>query len=113
MANDGLAEQFRDMMKSDDSVAIKAAELLVTKDKSLSMKTEVNDALRLAIFQGIVDHLKKRMMIKSAEFLSKISENYQIFMVSNKRKSRGEIVEFVKGIIEAKKPLSERLTERR
>ena len=108
-----LSDQFRDMMKGDESLALKAAELLTTKDKSLSLKTEINDALRLAIFGALSDYLDERGMKLSAKFLRNVSTQYQVFMVSYKRKSRAEVVEFIKEVWKQEKSMPERMFERR
>lgn len=112
-----MSNQFRNLLEAghDESSSIEAVKLLTTKDKSLALKTEIVDPLRMSIFDSLIDHLKTSKMTNSATFMKAISENLKIYMVSKNRKSREEIIKALSALRERleDKKLRDKLVERR
>lgn len=115
---DEMANRFQGLMEAgrEDTAQIEAVKLLIQKDKSLALKTEIGDPLRLSIFDSLVDFLKDSKMKCSATFMAKISEYFKTYMVSKNRKSREEVIKALSALRSEKledKKLAERLIERR
>ncbi len=104
----------KDMLKqSDKSAAInEVLKALMQKDKSLAMKTEIGDPLRLAMFNSFGSYLKEQGATETATFLTKLEDCFLTYMVSYNRKSRKEIIEVLKHLVEEEKTRMDKLTTR-
>lgn len=99
---DNLDQLFTPQEKSDQQI-MEVAKLLVTKDKNLALKTEIDDPLNFAVMGAMGDYLKKMGLHRSAKLIKNILENHMTYQVSYKRKGRAELIEALKILTENEK----------
>lgn len=83
---------FKGLFEVDDESFEK---ILITMldEENVSMKTEIQRPLRMTQFEILSDLLKSEGLIESANLIDNFAHKYRINMVSNKRKSRQEIIQ--------------------
>jgi len=99
---DNLNQLFSPQEAADNSI-MEVAKLLVTKDKNLALKTEIDDPLNFAVMGAMGDYLKKSGLDRSAKLIGNILDNHMTYMVSFKRRGRGELIEALKILTENEK----------
>lgn len=117
MMSSDLGAELRQLLNTsqDESTTLEAVKLLLTKDKSLPLKTEISDPFTFAFLSAVSSWLKIRGMKKSAQFIKDLQENYMVFMVSKDRKSRQEAIEVLRRIyeVEPEAGMTDKLMKRR
>lgn len=99
---DNLDQLFTPRTKEDAQI-MEVAKLLVTKDENLSLKTEIDDPLNFAVMGAMSDYLKKSGLDRSAKLIKNILDNHMTYMVSFKRKGRGELIDALRILTENEK----------
>lgn len=109
MSEGGMEQIFSDLMASDEITAEKILQYLLTSDKNLSLKTQVNDPVALAIYRSFMIHLQSMKLKKSSKVMKEFLVSYLEFMVSYKRQSRDEVIRALTSLRTEKSSLAERM----
>lgn len=83
---------------SEDSIEKILGNLLT--DNNIELKTEINNPFALSVLKTIQKYLKEKKLQKSSGFIKIFIKYLLKYYVSYERKSRTEIVDAVKGMIE-------------
>ena len=81
-------------------------------DKAIELKTEIPNPLALSQMSALSSALKDEGCPRSAKVIDDFIKSYLLYMVSNKRKSRTEIVSAFNQIFNQKMALRSRLLGR-
>ena len=65
---------------------------LLNSDKNLSLKTEIINPMKLASLYTLAVYLKSKKYLKTSKTIMEFIRMYLTYMVSNKRKSRNEVI---------------------
>lgn len=65
---------------------------LISDKKNISLKTELHNPKALAILSMLSDFFKRKKYLVTSAVIDKFIETYMEYMVSNKRRSRIEII---------------------
>ena len=80
-------------------------------EENVAMKTEIERPINLARLKILDICLENEVMFKSAKVISNFIDNYLIYMVSNKRQSRKEIIQALTEGLKQERTIGEKLTK--
>lgn len=87
------ADDFIDMISQlKEEKAIGILNDLINAKENLDMKTEINNPLSLSALKTLSHYIKKRNLNITSYYINYFIKVYLRYMVSNKRRSRKEIV---------------------
>jgi hypothetical protein len=80
------------MVLGDDITGERILDKLITLDKSIAMRTELPNPLGVARLAAYGRWCKAEGMTIAADFIDDFIQDYMVYMVSNKRKGRLEVI---------------------
>jgi len=75
---------------------------LINSDKNIALKSEIYNPKKLAILLTYANHLKSYKYMKSYKLIIGFIDAYLKYMVSNKRKSRIEVIKALTNLVQKK-----------
>ena len=78
---------------------------LLNSDKNLSLKTEIYNPKKLATLFTLAKYLKSKKYVKTYKIIMDFIDIYLTYMVSNKRKSRSEVIHALTNLVQTKPDL--------
>lgn len=101
--NEGLMENPLNIINQNSEITIhQILNNLTNLDKNLALKTEILRPKKLALLLSLAKYLKTQGYPKASKLLIDFITDYLTYMVSNKRKSRDEIIKALTSRIEKK-----------
>ncbi len=95
-----MSDILKDFIGTNDITIQQILNNLLNSDKNLALKTEINKPKKLAILLTLAKYLKSQKYIKSHNLIIGFIDTYLIYMVSNKRKSRIEVIKALSNLKE-------------
>lgn len=96
-----VEKTFSELLNQDlQNMNIEAIKILATLDKNIAMKTEIEYPELLSFYKTCAIYLKQRGLKNSSDTVNNLIKYYLLYMVSKKRKGRGEIIEALRAIKE-------------
>ena len=92
----------KDFLATNDITIQQILNNLINSDKNIALKTEIYNPKKLATLLTYAKYLKSRKFVKSYKVIFDFIETYLKYMVSNKRKSRMEVIKALTNIVERK-----------
>lgn len=87
------------IIKNDSNITIQQIlNNLLNSDKNLALKTEIYNPKKLALLLTHANYLEYLGLINSAKIIKDFIKAYLTYMVSNKRKSRTEVIKALTGV---------------
>lgn len=80
---------------------------LISDKKNISLKTELHNPKALAVLSMLSDFFRRKKYLITAGVIDKFIETYMEYMVSNKRRSRKEIIQALTAWFERENTLQE------
>jgi len=99
MTNDNI---LKDFIATNDITIQQILNNLINSDKNIALKTEIYNPKKLATLLSYAEYLKSRKFVKSYKIIFNFIETYLKYMVSNKRKSRMEVIKALTNLTERK-----------
>lgn len=87
-----MAEILKNFQPTNEITIQQILNNLLNSDKNLSLKTEIYNPKKLAVLMTLANYLKIQGYIKSFTLIKGFIETYLKYMISNKRKSRIEVI---------------------
>ena len=116
MADVSLAELEKGMKSGEKQISQEQIMSEFWTGKNLEYKTEINNPLAMAVLDSMGDYIEDEWGAGNAKYFRSLLKWYRINMVSHKRKSRFEVIQFARAgmgvIAEAEKKMSEKLLGR-
>lgn len=104
------AEAIDDLKPSLDETSLNQILIsLISDKKNISLKTELHNPKALAILSMLSNFFRRKEYNITAGVIDKFIETYMEYMVSNKRRSRKEIIRALTAWFERENTLSETL----
>jgi len=94
-----MSELLKDFIATNEINIEQILNNLINSDKNIALKTEIYNPKNLAILHTYAKHLKSYGYKKSYKLIIDFIEIYLKFMVSNKRKSRTEIIKALTNLV--------------
>lgn len=95
-----MAEVLKDFLSTNKISIQQILNNLLNSDKNLSLKTEIYNPKKLASLFTLAKYLKSKKYFKSYKLIIGFIDTYLTYMVSNKRKSRIEVIKALTSVIE-------------
>ena len=95
-----MSEIIKDFLSTNEISIQQILNNLLNSDKNLSLKTEIYHPKKLAILLTLAYYLKGKKYIKTYNLIKDFIETYLKYMVSNKRKSRNEVIRALAPLIQ-------------
>ena len=95
-----MSEILKDFISTNEISIQQILNNLLNSDKNLSLKTEIHNPKKLATLLTLANYLKSRKYVKTYKLIDGFIKTYLIYMVSNKRKSRTEVIKALTSLIE-------------
>ena len=92
----------KDFLATNDITIQQILNNLINSDKNIALKTEIYNPKKLATLLTYAEYLKSRKYVKSYKLIKEFIDNYLKYMVSNKRKSRIEVIKALTNLVERK-----------
>jgi len=92
----------KDFLETNDITIQQILNNLINSDKNIALKTEIYNPKKLATLLTYAEYLKSRKFVKSYKVIFNFIETYLKYMVSNKRKSRMEVIKALTNLTERK-----------
>ena len=97
-----MSDILKDFIATNDINIEQILNNLINSDKNIALKTEIYNPKKLAILLTYANYLKSKKYVKSAKIIYEFIEAYLKYMVSNKRKSRIEVIKALSNLIQRK-----------
>lgn len=102
------AEIIDDMKPSVDETSLNQILISLISDKrNISLKTELHNPKALAVLSMLSDYFERKEYTITSGVIDKFIETYMEYMVSNKRRSRKEIIKALTAWFERENTLQE------
>lgn len=88
-----MSDILRNFTPTNDITIQQILNNLLNSDKNLFLKTEINTPQKLATLFTLAKYLKSKKYIKTYKIIVGFIDIYLTYMVSNKRKSRIEVIQ--------------------
>ncbi len=95
-----LSEILKDFLSTNEISIQQILNNLLNSDKNLSLKTEIYNPKKLATLLTLAKYLKSKKYIKTHNLIIGFIDTYLKYMVSNKRKSRTEVIRALTPLIQ-------------
>jgi len=95
-----MSDILKDFIATNDINIEQILNNLINSDKNIALKTEIHNPKKLAILLTYANHLKSYKYIKSYKLIIGFIEAYLKYMVSNKRKSRIEVIKALTNLVQ-------------
>ena len=95
-----MSEILKDFLSTNEISIQQILNNLLNSDKNLSLKTEIYHPKKLAILYTLANYLKARKYPNTSKLIFNFIETYLKYMVSNKRKSRNEVIRALAPLIQ-------------
>ncbi len=92
----------KDFLATTDITIQQILNNLINSDKNIALKTEIYNPKKLATLLTYAEYLKSRKFVKSYKVIKEFIDNYLKYMVSNKRKSRMEVIKALTNLTDRK-----------
>lgn len=103
---------FDELSAGGELTAVQVLNSLMVSDKSLALKTQINDPVVVSVLDVLVAYAKKKGYTITATILENLLKSYRENMVSFKRQGRKEIIQGVVADLERAKSRDEDLANR-
>ena len=95
-----MSEVIKEFLSTNEISIQQILNNLLNSDKNLSLKTEIYNPKKLAILYTLGIYLKNKKYPKTAKLINDFINTYLKYMVSNKRKSRNEVIRALAPLIQ-------------
>lgn len=95
-----MSEVLKEFLSTNEISIQQILNNLVNSDKNLALKTEIYHPKKLAILYTLANYLKIKKYVKTAKLIKDFIETYLKYMISNKRKSRNEVIRALAPLIQ-------------
>lgn len=100
-----MTEILKNFKPTNDITVQQILNNLINSDKNLFLKTEIYNPMKLATLFSLAEYLKVKKYVKTHKLIKNFIEIYLKYMISNKRKSRSEVIQALTNLIQPKESL--------